>query len=105
MLQLDDLHCEPYHPAVDGSVLPVPVRVDRDIGGITVLMLAVSRCTRNRPVVIGRSESRVHVEGKMNVVDRAAMPSRDFRDHQLELVEETRTHSGITRPALLRIMI
>src|SRR4029078_9811690 len=42
VLEVDDLRRQPYHPAVDRGDLAVAVGVDRDIGGIAVLVLAIA---------------------------------------------------------------
>src|SRR5258706_12963952 len=42
VLQLDDLHRQTYHAAVDRGDFPIAVGVYRHIGGVTVLVLAVA---------------------------------------------------------------
>jgi hypothetical protein len=56
MLEFHDLDGESHHSAVQRSVLAVAVRIDRDVCGITVLVLAVTRSPPDPAVMIRRAK-------------------------------------------------
>src|SRR5438270_13678874 len=82
MFELDDLHGQTYHPAVDRGDFTVAVGVDRDVGGVAVLVLAVTRRALNSPVVLGGAKAGMHVD--VDVGNRlVAVPAGDLLDPQL----------------------
>ena len=86
MLELHDLHRKSNHPAVDGSVPAVAIRIDGDVGCITVLVLAVLRRAPDAAIVIRRPKTGVYIESQLNIVGGSAMPSRELGDDELYLV-------------------
>ena len=61
VLQLDDLHRQTYHAAINRSDLAVAVGVDGDVGGVTVLVLTIAGGASHTTVVRGRAESGMDV--------------------------------------------
>src|SRR5512132_3981801 len=104
VLELDDLHRQTYHTAVDGGEFSVAVRVDGHIGRVTVLVLTVACGASNPAVVLRCPEPGVNVD--INVGDGlVAVPACNLLNHELQLVEEFRVHRRIARPLSFLIVI
>src|SRR6266511_5391561 len=103
VFEFHDLHRKPHHPAVDGGVPAVAVRVHRDVCGITVLMLAVERGSRNAAVVRRRTKPRMDVKCQTDRNGRAVPPC-DLGDDELELVQKPRVDCRVPRPGLLPVV-
>src|SRR4029079_11029612 len=86
ILDIDNLYREPDQPAVERSVLPIPVRVHDYVGGVTILVLTVAGSAGDSAVGGRRPESGVDIECQAHR-RIGAMPALDLRDHELELVE------------------
>src|SRR5205814_6096793 len=85
MFELDDLHRQTYHAAVDGGDAAVTVGVDRHVRRVTVLVLAVARGAPNAPIVLGSAKTGMHVD--IDVGHRfVTVPARYLLNHQLQLV-------------------
>jgi hypothetical protein len=56
MLELHDLHCESNELAVVPRIAAIAVCIDRNIGSVTVLVLAVAGCSLDPAIVIRRAK-------------------------------------------------
>src|SRR5688572_24072073 len=105
VLQFHYLDRQPDHPTVDRAVTSVAVCIDGHVSRIAVLMLAVLRGTANTAVMVRRAETRLHIERQTDFAAGLAMPARELADHQLDLVEQARAHSGVAWPRFLAVVI
>jgi hypothetical protein len=104
VLQLDDLHRQTYHTAVDRGDFPIAVGVYRHIGGVTVLVLAVACRALDPSVMLGRAKSGMHID--FDVGNRlVAVPARDLLDNELQFVQQLRIHGRVARPHSLLVVI
>ena len=104
MFELDDLHRQTYHTAVDSGDFAIAVGVDRDIGRVAVLVLAVTRRALDAAVVLGCAKSGMHID--VDVGHRfVAVPARDLLDHQFQLVQQLWIDCRVTRPLSLLIVV
>src|SRR6478752_2596329 len=102
VLELDDLHRQSYHAAVDRGDSSIAVCVDRHIRGVAVLVLAVARRPPNPPVMLGRPKSRMHID--LDVHRLVPVPARDLRNHELKLVQQLGVDRGVARPHTLLVV-
>jgi hypothetical protein len=104
MLVLDPLDRAGDEHPVAGSNSAVAVRVHHHVGGVAVLMTAVTGGARDPRVVPRRPEPRVHTESEVDHADSAAT-ALHFGDDQLQLVEQARIDCNVLRPdVFLRVV-
>src|SRR5262245_1193268 len=65
---------------VGGGDAPIAVRVDRDIGRVTILVAAIARGAPDSAIMEGRAEPRVNAGVEANAFF-PTMPPRDLGEH------------------------
>jgi len=86
MFELNYLYGQTYHSGVNRGDSAVAIGVYRHIGGVAVLVLAVTRGALDAPIVFRRSEAGVDVD--VDVRDGfVTVPASNLLDHELQLVQ------------------
>src|SRR6185295_6169070 len=97
MFELHYLYGQTYHSGVNRGDSAVAVGIDGYVRGVAVLVLAIAGRAANAAIVLRGAETGVNID--VDVGNRlVSMPTRDFLNHQLQLVQQLWIDSGVTGP-------